>query len=350
MSDYSFNGIQHAEAQDRQTDLRTGVPGLGSGAVLAYAPIQRSSSVHCANISEADVCVRLRHGAKTKTQTAEKLTGLNAGSGRFVGKLQFGKIVPGTLVFTEAGAAADIVDDEEGALYDTGFVGTAANLRGTVDYETGEFDLTFAGAAATEPASVTYNHNDYTDFESASQSTTKASGGVTPSSGTPFEVQLGYGRVVPGSVVMADGGALTWTDDGKGNIIETSGTDAKRGTINYHTGLISLTGGAALTGTVTVSAYKYNPFAAKLVKGGGQKILDIFGQIPELMGEVWADGRKGETKLALWGEGATTKHGALIVLWGHFGEEPFRVEEPYGSVKAGGFVNDPNVIQDQAHL
>jgi hypothetical protein len=253
--------------------------------------------------------------------------------------------VKGSVVISNAGAPLSIVDDGEGALYDVGFVGVAANLRGSVDYDLGVIDFTY-GAAPTQPVAIAYSHAGYVDFASPSQSSSKAAAAY------PFEMQLGYGRVNPGSVVLADGTPLAFVDDGKGNMIETTGGGSvERGSINYGTGVLTLTSGsAALAGTVAVS-YQFNPFAALLAGGGGMKLLDVYGQIPELMGEAWADGIKGEDRIGLWGEGVLSSVSSHVISqWVHFGEEPYRVDEPFSGVVPGGDSNNPSMSQSVAHL
>lgn len=340
---YIFKGIGHAEAKDRITDLRSGVPGLGSGQVILAAPPRRSSSVAVMNNGEADIVARLKHGSKTKTVTGEWLAAFLKSATHFVGRLAFKAIVPSTVAIT--GGALVIVDDGAGVLYDTGFIGVASHKRGTIDYLSGNLDVTFA-AGPTTP-NIAYSHNDYTDFSSPTQTTTKAAAAA------PFTMQLSFGRVVPFSLAITDG-ALTFVDDGKGNVIETTGgTATVAGTIDYALGLVVLTTLTAPLGGTVTATFKFNPFAAVLVKAGGAKLLDIYGMIPELTGAAWAAGIKAESAilgLGLWAEGRTAVPSAITVIWSHYGEEPFQVKELYSSVQAGGFDNDPAVFHDQAHL
>jgi hypothetical protein len=340
MADYEFAGIAHAEAPDRLDEYHSGVPPLGGGAVLLEAPLgnrHHYSRVKVNNIGEAAVEARLKHQGAVKTVTNENLVALEGSGNRFVGKLQFGAITPESIVLT--GDAATIVDDGAGVLHDTG---VPANTRGTIDYVTGAIDVTFAGAP-TDPTLIDYTHTDHVDFQSSNQTTVKATGGVTPSSGTPFTVQLGFGRVVPGSVTIADGGTLTFADDGKGNIVQTdAGNEADVGSIDYATGFITFVDASgALTGNMTVT-YKYNPFAAVLAKAGGVKLLDLFGgsSIPELTSEPWADGIKGESKLSLWGQTTDAAKGSAVKTgWSHFGDDPATVKAVFSAFSAGGESN-----------
>lgn len=350
---YVFQGVGHVEAQNRDNSVRTGVPGLGAGAVLAHATVKRTAAVEAHNVGEEAAHVRLRHQGATKTRTNEYLVALAAGGNRYVGKLGQKDIVPGTVSITNGGAPATIVDVDvagdptpNGELYDTG----TATLRGTINRVTGVIDFTY-GAAPTEPVRITYQHTDYTDFASPSQSTVTATGGVDPGV-TPFVQTLGFGRVNPYSIAMADGGAQTYVDDGKGNIVETTGASAdKVGTVDYARGIITLneTGTGALTGNMTTT-YTFNPFAALLAKAGGAKLLDVFSQIPEFTAEAWADGIKGESRIGLWGESRSSTQTNLVTTWVHFGEEPYRVEAPFTGFPPGGESNDPNLIPGVAHL
>ena len=81
--------------------------------------------------------------------------------------------------------------------------------------KTGDFELTY-GAAPTEPVTAAYTHTDYTDFVSPAQSTSFTPGGGEGTGGTPANLQLSFGRVVPGSISFTDGGGDTFVDDGKG--------------------------------------------------------------------------------------------------------------------------------------
>jgi hypothetical protein len=333
---YTFAGVNEVEAQDRFNEHRTGVPGSGAGcASLLAAPVKRTTSIKVVNISEHDALVRLRHGSSTKTQTAEWLTALAQGGGTqvYIGKLQFGQIVPGTVVLTEAGALPDLVDsDGDGILYETG----TTTQRGTIDYLTGSLSVDW-GAAATEPVTATYDHTAPVDFASPTQSTSQAAAAF------PFTMPLSFGRVVPGSVSIVHGGATTYADDGKGNIVETTAAnEAPQGTIDYGTGVVTITGGsAALAGTVTAT-FTFNPFAALLAKGGGVSERTLYpGDVPELSEEPWADGVKGEDEVFLVGESRDAQDAALITRWAHWGEEPYRVRQIFSAFPPGGHDNDP---------
>jgi hypothetical protein len=342
MSNYEFAGIAHAEAQDRHDEYRTGVPSLGGGQVLLDAPAPTSrafiSKVHAFNSGEHAALLRLRHQGTVKSVAAEILSAFAAGGNRYAGSLQNRAIVPGTIVITEAGAPVDIVDDGAGVLHD---IGIPANTRGTVNYATGVVDFTW-GAAATDPVTVAYDHTDAADFASAAQAET-----FTAAAAYPETFQTGIGRVNPGSVTLGDG-ALTFVDDGKGNMIETTGGVADvQGTVDYGTGVITLVGGTApLNGAanaVTIG-YTYNPFASLLAAGGGQALADLYNsQIPELTNAPWAAGINGESRLQLWGESRATGGTNLITKWYHASEDPLRVEAPFSGFPPGGNDNDPRL-------
>lgn len=330
-----FQGVGYIEGQDRYNEHRTGVPAQGAGAILQTAQTRRTTKVFVVNSGEHDVHARLRHQGTTKTQTNENLTALAQSATVYSGALQYKSIVPGSVSFTNAGAPPTIVDDGQGNLYDMGFVGVAANLRGTINYALGTFTLTY-GAAPTQPVRATYQHTDAVDFASALQTTTKAAGAL------PYTIQSGFGRVNPGSVTLTDG-TRTWIDDGKGNIIETVGASAivKAGTIDYATGIVTLTAGDAPVGTVTYT-YTFNPFAGLVVKAAGCKLLDLMGesQLPELTTQAWAAGIKNETTLSLWGETRDTQQSNLVCQWFFFGEDPYRVTEVFSGFPPGGDSND----------
>jgi hypothetical protein len=335
---YLFAGIDQVEAQDRINEHRTGVPGAGAGmAGLLAAPISRTACVKAVNTGEHAVEVRLRHGSSVKSVAAELLKALDTGAlTTYRGNLQWGRIVPGTVVVTDPGANPLLVDTNgDGILYETG----TTVQRGTIDYVSGAIDFTY-GAAATAPVTIAYDHTSPTDFASPGQVTNQAAAGAFPE-----VMPLGFGRVVPGSVAVTHGGVTTYADDGKGNMIETTGgSEAVQGSIDYATGVITFTGGSAvLAGTIAVT-YTFNPFAALLVGGGGTGTTVLYpGQIPELSDEPWADGAKGEDEVWMVGTGRTTHGGHLVTQWTHWGEEPYRVRQVFSAFPPGGHSNDPRV-------
>lgn len=330
----TFLGIGQVEAQDRFDEYRTGVPSLGNPlTVLLHAPVGRLSGVKVVNTGDIGAQVRLQHQGAVKAVVSEIIQALSAGGNRFVGALAHGSITPGSIVIHEAGVLADIVDDGAGVLHD---IGIPANVRGSVNYTTGVVDLTW-GAAATAPVTASYTHSAYTDFVSPQQAASKAAGVF------PFTLPLGFGRVVPGSVAITDGNPLTFVDDGKGNIIETTGGGAVvRGTIDYATGIITLTAAsAALAGTVAAT-FTFNPFGAMVVAGAGCKLLDTHGSpIPEFTAQPFAVGIKGESRIGLVGvcSGAGAQGTDLVTQWTHFGAEPFRVELAFSGFPPGGESN-----------
>ncbi len=336
---YTFAGILGDEARDRYNEHRSGVPALGGGADLQDAPVRRTSAVHAQCVGHVGAHLRLKHRGAVKTITGELLAALAASATEYRGRLQFKNLVPGSLLITEAGALADVEDDGNGNLTEVG-TGTA---RGTVNYVTGTIDLTW-GAAATEPVSIDYQHNDSEDFASAGQ-TTIFTGATAPAGAYPEALQLGFGRVVPGSVSITDG-VETFVDDGKGNMIETTGGIASvEGTIDYATGLVTLTGGTGTLADPTTATFTFNPFAARLVAGGSARLFDLFSQIPEMTNEPWADGVNGEDRIVLWGESLEAdEQSAVIAQWVHYSDEPYRVENA-SDVQPGGHDNDPNVLQ-----
>lgn len=345
MSNYEFGGVGHAEAQDRKDEYRTGVPSQGAGTVLLDAPVQgsrqRLSKVHAINNGEQSALLRMLHQGATKALAlgGRWLTGLTQAGNRVAGRLVHKSIVPGSVVIQEAGALVDIVDAAgDGVLHD---VGIPANVRGSINYVTGDIDFTWGGAP-TEPQLIDFNHTDYTDFASAAQSL------VATAAGAYTEIfQTTIGRLVPGFVTLTDG-ALTFIDDGRGLMLQTNGgVEAVQGTVDYATGVITLTGGsAALSGVadaITIGS-RYNPFASLLARAGGCMLLDLYpSQLPELTTEVWADGIKGESRLGLWGESRATPQTNLTTQWYHAGEDPFRVEAPFSGFPPGGHDNDPTL-------
>jgi len=333
---YLYAGVDQVEAQDRLNEHRTGVPGLGAGfGALLAAPIRRTTCVKACNTGEHGAEIRLRHGSSTKAVTAENLVAFG-GLTVYRGKLQYGLIVPGSVVVADPGANPDLVDsDNDGILYE---VGTTV-ARGTISYVDGSLDITY-GAASTAPLAIAYNHTAPTDFVSPAQTTNQAAAAF------PFTMALSFGRVNPGSVVIVDSAAPpAYIDDGKGNIIETTAAaEAVQGTIDYATGIITITGGsAALAGTVTAT-FTFNPFGVLLAGGGGSATTVLYpGQIPELSDEPWADGAKGEDEVWMVGVGRTAAGAHLITQWTHWGEEPYRVRQVYSAFPPGGHANDPNV-------
>lgn len=332
---YSFAGIGAAEAKTRENEHRAGVPPLGGKAALLSAPARFTVSVRAMNQGSAGADVRLAHGQSTKSQAGEHLAALGNPLTIFRGRLQFGAITPGTVSITNAGAPVTVVDDGLGNLVDTG----TTTLRGTVDYRTGVIDLTY-GAAATAPVVAAYDHTDWVEFANAQTSA------PTPAGSYPETLPTGFGRVVPGSVSLTDG-VEVFVDDGKGNMIETTGGIASpEGTIDYATGIITLTGGTGVLASATIT-YSFNPFGAVLAAGGGAQGFDLLSpDIPELGSEALADGLKGESNLALIGESRDANLGTnLVTWWGHHVEDPYRVKEENTAFPPGGASNDPRIDQ-----
>jgi len=331
---YSFAGIGAAEAKTRENEHRTGVPPLGGKTALLSAPILRTTGVRAMNQGSAAADVRLAHGGSTKTKTGEHLAALGNPLTIFKGKLQSSSITPGTLSITNAGAPATVVDDGAGNLVDIG----TSTLRGTVDYFTGIISLTYA-VAATAPVLAGYSHTDWTEFGFAQTST------PTVATSYPEVLPTTFGRVVPGTVSLTDG-VETFVDDGKGNMIETTGGIATvTGSIDYATGVITLTSGSGTLANPTTVTYQFNPFAGVLAAGGGSQGFDLLSpDIPEIGSEAFADGIKGEASLALLGETRDGNQATnLVTWWGHHGEEPYRVKEDYTSFPPGGASNDPRI-------
>jgi hypothetical protein len=337
---YTFAGIGAAEAKTRYNEHRTGVPPQGSRQALLSAPVRYTTDLKVMNQGSEAADVRLAHGLSEKAITGEHLAAFDTGAlTTFRGRLQFGSIKPGTLSITNAGAPATVVDDGAGLLVDTG----TTTKRGTVDYASGTIDLTF-GAAATAPVVAAYTHTDYVEFTFA-QSQTATAAGTYPEA---FPTQ--FGRVVPGTVTLTDG-TRTFVDDGKGNMIETGagGPADVVGTVDYALGIITLTtGSATLTAAAdsVVIGYSFNPFGSLLVPGGSVQGMSLLSpDIPELGSESFADGIKGESRLALVGETRTNRSTNLVTQWGHHCEEPYRVTEEYTSFPPGGATNDPRIDQ-----
>jgi len=331
---YSYAGIGAAEAKDRENEHRTGVPGAGAGlTALLSAPTRFTTGLRVMNQGSSGALVALAHGSATKSQAGEHLAALGNPLTIFRGKLAFGSLVPGTLLITIPGAPADVVDDGNGGLVD---IGTSTS-RGTIDYFNGILDMTL-GAAATAPVTAAYDHNDWVQFASAQTST------PTAATSYPEVLPLGFGRVVPGSVSLTDG-VETFVDDAKGNMIETTGGIASvEGSIDYATGVITLTGGTGTLANPTTVTYSFNPFATLLVAGGASSGVPLLSDaIPELGSEAYADGIKGESKLALLGVSRDAGTTDLVTMWAHHVEEPYRVKEEFTSFPAGGASNDPRI-------
>lgn len=344
----SYNGVGFVESQDRVDEYRSGVGAKGSPSTLFLAPVKRTSMIAAVNTGKEACVLRLKHQGAVKTVTNENITAFAQGGNKYVGRLQFGAITPSSVSITNAGAPATVVDDGLGNLFDTGFIGVAAKNRGTVNYTTGDIVLQY-GAGPTEPVRASYTDLAPVDFQSAAQVITDAGGA------NPHTIQLQFGRVVPGSILLDDG-THTWADDGKGNLIQTDATIGIKGTVDYATGTIVKTAGTAIgavgAGIGAGSTFKYNPFAAVLNAAGSAKLFNLYSQIPELTNAVYAAGVKGETNLALVGEGnvASGQGTNIVTQWSHYSEEPYRVTPVSAGFPPGGHDNDPSLSQQVNHL
>lgn len=332
---YQFGGIGAAEAKPRENEYRSGVPPAGVGlTALLSMPVLRTTGVRVMNQGSFDALIVLGHGNKEKAVTGEHLVNAFVSTTVYRGKLQFGAIKPTTVSITAAAGGSTPITDPagDGILKDTGGV-----ARGTIDYRTGAFQITF-GTATTAPVVAAYTHTDFTQFASPTQTKTQAAAAV------PFVMAASFGRVVPRSVSMTDG-VVTVVDDGKGNMVETTGgTQVLRGTIDYATGVVTLTSiSVPLVGTVTMT-FTFNPFGALLVRGGGAHGVNILADaIPELGSESWADGVKGEAKACILGVSRGAGSTDIVAWVSHHVEEPYRVLEEYAAFPPGGASNDPRV-------
>lgn len=156
---HTFLGINEIEAQDRVNEERTGVPALGSGLLLLlHATIKGTSGVRAVNIGEHAAHIRLRHQGQTKSVTGEFMVAHATGTNQFVGRLAQRDITPGTVVITNAGAPATVVDNGSGVLVDTG----TTTVRGSIDYATGLIDINTASIALTAVAfTVAFTFNPF---------------------------------------------------------------------------------------------------------------------------------------------------------------------------------------------
>lgn len=344
---YTFAGIGTAEAKTRHDEYRTGVPPLGQRLLaLLSAPIRQTTDLKVMNQGNEACDVRLAHGSGTRTVAGELLAALGVSTTVYRGQLQFGSVVPGSVTIGAAAGPVPLTDvnpitgEGDGNLWDAGGV-----KRGTINYLTGVVDITFAGAV-TEPVTAGYQHTDWVQFAFAQVTSHTAPGG-TGTGGTPEVIQTTFGRIVPGTIAFTDGGGDTFVDDGKGNIIETTGGSAAVvGTVDYATGVITVTdAGLAVTGTFNVT-YSFNPFGALLVAGGSTQDMNLLSpDIPEIGSESYADGIKGESRLALVGMSRSNRSTHLMTQWGHHVDDPYRVDSEYSGFPAGGASNDPTVDQ-----
>lgn len=334
---YTFAGIGAAEAKDRISEHRTGVPALGDRQALLSAPIRFTTGVKIMNQGENAADVRLAHGQSEKAVTAELLAALSGDLTTYRGKLQFANVKPGSVTIVNGGAPDTLIDDGAGLLVEQA---SPATQRGTINYTTGTVDWTY-GAAATEPVSIAYTHTDFVEFAFAQTET------PTVATSYPENISTVFGRVVPGSVTVTDG-VETFVDDGKGNMLETTaGIAVVRGSINYGTGAITLTGGTGTLANPTTLTYNFNPFGAVVQGGGGSADMTLLTpDIPEIGSESFADGIKGESRLGLIGETTVAaKATDLLTQWSHHVEEPYRVKEEFTAFPPGGASNDPRIDQ-----
>ena len=79
--------------------------------------------------------------------------------------------------------------------------------------------------------------------------------------------------------------------------------------------------------------------------GSTQGIPLLASAIPELGGETYADGVKGEADLALLGVSRDGLSTNLMTQWSHHVDEPYRVREIFSAFPPGGATNDPTIDQ-----
>ena len=350
---YVYNGIGFAEAQDRDNEERCGVPPAGALRALLDAPAKggkveggfvgaETSAVHAQNTGEHAAELRLRHGQSVKALTTLLLVGLRVGAtNQFTGRTGHRSLVANSIRIIDAGALADIVDDGNGTLHDDGI---PANVRGTVDYVKGEIDATF-GAGITLPVTINYDHTDYTDFATGDIVTSKATGGGGSGSDEVLQAQLAgvnQGMLVPFTITVTEGGALTFVDDGLGNIIQTNTGNDVVGSVDYATGEVIIgTASGNLAGTILLTA-QITPFGNIVQPGGAAKLLDVYA-VPPYAASVWGIGTVNDNRLALVGQCRSAGQTNLVTKWFHFGEDPYRVQNLISGFPAGGHDNDPNL-------
>src|SRR5580693_846484 len=104
----TFNGVQAIESQERVDEYKSGVPARGAPATLFTAPIIRTAKVGAVNMGQYPCTLRMKHQGSVKTVTSELLAAFSVSSTVFIGQLEHGNIVPGTVSITNAGSPATL--------------------------------------------------------------------------------------------------------------------------------------------------------------------------------------------------------------------------------------------------
>ena len=82
------------------------------------------------------------------------------------------------------------------------------------------------------------------------------------------------------------------------------------------------------------------PFGQLVQSGASCKLLDIYAAAP-YAAPAFGAGHQADGLIGLVGQSRSALATNLVTKWFHHGEEPYRVEDPYSGVKAGGHDNDP---------
>ncbi|MBD3171571.1 hypothetical protein GF326_03785 [Candidatus Bathyarchaeota archaeon] len=231
----------------------------------------------------------------------------------FDGNLVESPILPGTLVITDAGAAHDILDDAEGALWsdedDSGTINAGDLEVGSINYVSGAYEIDYndAGVAATAAITAAYtgyqNGNDPVGYAQGyvqlmtTSGDTDALGSYTKSASLPdaaddgaYDVALmdGEGNIegsafAVGAVIELSASegptGMILTIDGRGftngaNIPEQLAVDGGQAGID----MTDTVGGGGTEMVCTI--YEYDPADQPQVDGDGEFTIDVF--VPDM--------------------------------------------------------------------
>lgn len=150
-----------------------------------------------------------------------------------------------------------------------------------------------------------------------------------------YRGEFAFKQIVPGTVVIAEAGGETFSDNGDGTL---TGDAGGTGTVDYKNGTYDVTFNAITAGAVTADydtvGWERYGAAATLAGGGGGR----YEELEPTLGDSWADAIKGHTHVGLEAYcSASDEFSLMDVEAVHFGDDSeFKLDVP---VELGGNLN-----------
>ena len=176
--------IGASESRRRTDSIVVGAEGGGAPAqnqVVVECPVHNVLSFRLKNKGEEVITYEVLARGLLTIVAAENVAALQVGAtDQFQGLLTNKRIVPGTLVITDAGGGTQAVQDDDDPVDGIGQIVDATAVTtvvGTVNYETGYIDFTWMAAFVGAGVTAAYNHTAWTSFATPITGTLAEGGG-----------------------------------------------------------------------------------------------------------------------------------------------------------------------------